>query len=430
MSALPYFDLPYELRQLIGIYTGQAYVSEKEQLLYVDHQHLLMHIKQIVQDNNCHLLVMYIQYLPQLCLTQLVPIIRLLVKLDNYSAFEIAYTELNKLTIEEESVDICAFVANRDWRTFQENDTPNLDLLLDHCIQNSKFFQLLVSNINDNFHWSVFKIAQKHDKVIYMQYLPNFNFITFVDSVHRSCLDTKSFKILYNLYPVDISLISIYNLLYLNNIEIIKFFIDSAFKVNTKCMVYAVEHNNMPALALFDSLLEEKSLAILDTAALLGIIDTIQFLIDKQYPMSKYILCQVAFRCDIIDRGEIIKILVEAGCYTGPEIIQHLLTRKRTKYIPLYIQYGCAIPDNYIYQAIDTENFLSFDLFASNPSREPAVIDYILNNENIAIKTKISYLRLAFQADYPISDKTLRAILYDNLYDSRLQDVIIEYIHI
>lgn len=158
MSNLTYFDLPYELRHLIGVYTGQAYVSDKEQLSYVNHQNIISHFRQIVKNNNCHLLVMYIEHLSTLCYAQRVPILALMVELDNCHAFEIAYTALNILSnlVPGSASDLTMDL----FLDFALDGSVDAKMFLYRCSQRSDFWNVISNNNTSSLAEQIFELIQ------------------------------------------------------------------------------------------------------------------------------------------------------------------------------------------------------------------------------------------------------------------------------
>ncbi len=390
MASFTYFDLPYELRHLIGVYSGQACVIEKEQLCYVNQRLIMHHIKQLIAHNDTNSLAMYIIRFREIRDAHVMEILTLLITTNNYECFEPVYTLLND------------FLPNGVFGHLEKDDERDITTLLILCIQhsNSAFWTLLGQNRHNHDNY-FFDIAEKYNKLEYMLYVQGFDLIDFYNQHFTPYITSETFKTLYNLKPVDVNGLHNSVFVYIDN-DFFKFCIEKGLVVTTKLMCSLIGGKKLELVQSADIHYQQRSEAVLEYAVLVGHLDIIKFLVEKHYPMDDLILTKISSRWDT--PGEkIIKLLINAGCYTGPEVVDMLVNQRSIRGISTYVMYGCAVSDNVIYHAIDSGDNETIGVVANaTKHRSPQVIEHLINTTAVDKHYKYEMLGILLFAGFPL----------------------------
>ncbi len=99
---------------------------------------------------------------------------------------------------------------------------------------------------------------------------------------------------------------------------------------------------------------------------------------------------------------EIIKLLINPGCYTGPRVVDTLIEQGRIKEIGIFIQHGCAVSDNVIYHVIKSTDYDLVALVAkATKHRSTQVLEYLITTNDIHKSSKYYKVEILLEAGFP-----------------------------
>lgn len=390
MTTFTYFDLPYELRHLIGVYSGQACVTEKENLCYVNQRLIMHHIKQLIAYNDIDSLSMYIIRFPEIRVDHVMEILTLLITTNNYECFEPVYTLLND------------FLPNGVFGHLEKDDERDITTLLILCIQHSNpaFWTLLGQNRHNHDNY-FFDIAEKYNKLEYMLYVRGFDLIDFYNQHFTVYIRSETFKTLYNLKPVDVNGLHSSKFWYIDN-DLFTFCLEKGLVVDTDLVCALISGKNLELVQSADIHYQQRSEAVLEYAVFVGHLDIIKFLVENHYPMDNLILTKIP-NSWVIPGDKIIKLLINAGCYTGPEVVDTLIHQNKIRGISTHVMHGCEVSDNVIYHAIDSgDNETIAVVAAATKHRSPEVITHLINTTAVDKHYKYEMLGILLFAGFPL----------------------------
>lgn len=301
----------------------------------------------VVHINEPLLINLYLDQFMDQCIDNIVDILTLLIEQDNFPCFSIVFTRVNDYLRQLSHNYYADALLQKLFYKYFFDKVDRIIILLEACIQNPniQYWQLVGSYSIDFYEWFL-EVAETHDKVSHMKFLKHFDFINFIELYSTNVFSVSSFKTLYYLAPVNIQDINFEKLAYFYDLDIFKFVLDRGYQVSAKNMANAV---GLELVSLLHPLLTEKTPDILNFAVENDDLDTVKFLLAHKYPLDKYILIKAMPFTPLYDDiwRDITRLLVDAGCYTGPEIIDTLLNKNLDKdYIMHCLSLGCQLSDN------------------------------------------------------------------------------------